>query len=164
MAVAGGDNVLVAEPSVRPASAADHAAVRTLVLAAFAPYVERMGREPMPMGVDHAAAIERGGVWVAEVGGAVVGVLEVEARPGHLYVDIVAVTAGWRGRGVGRMLLRHADAEARRLGLLELRLLTHETMTENVALYTRTGWTDASEPEDRALGRLQLRKPTPGAD
>ncbi|MEO7753845.1 MAG: GNAT family N-acetyltransferase [Terracoccus sp.] len=154
----------MAEPTLRPALPADEPAVRDLVRAAFAPYVERMGREPMPMHADHAAAIERGGVWVADVDGSVVGALEVEARPGHLYVDIVAVTAGWRGRGVGRMLLRHAGAEARRLGLLELRLLTHETMTENVALYTRTGWTDVSEPEDRSLGRLQLRKPTPDAD
>ncbi len=154
----------MAEPILRPACPEDEPAVRDLVRTAFAPYAARMGREPMPMHADHAAAIERAGVWVAEVDGAVVGVLEVEPRPGHLYVDIVAAGTGWRGRGVGRSLLRRADAEARRRGLPELRLLTHETMTENVALYTRTGWTDVSDPEDRALGRLQLRKPTPSAD
>ncbi len=158
----------MAEPILRPATPEDAPAVRDLVRTAFTPYVERMGREPMPMGVDHADVIERGGVWVAvwvvEAVGRVVGVLEVEARPGHLYVDIVAVAVAWWGRGVGRALLHHADAEARRRGLPELRLLTHETMTENVSLYTRTGWTDLSGPEDRALGRLQFRKPTPGAD
>ncbi|MFX8999726.1 GNAT family N-acetyltransferase, partial [Acinetobacter baumannii] len=43
-----------------------------------------------------------------------------------------------QGRGLGRRLIAFADAEARRLGLPEIRLYTHVTMTGNIALYGRT--------------------------
>ena len=51
------------------------------------------------------------------------------------------------------------QAEARRAGRTSMHLVTHETMTENRALYGRIGF---AEVERRPVGRgalVQMRKP-----
>jgi ribosomal protein S18 acetylase RimI-like enzyme len=45
-----------------------------------------------------------------------------------------------RGRGLARRLMLAIEAQARQMGLTELRLDTNATLTEAIALYTATGW------------------------
>jgi ribosomal protein S18 acetylase RimI-like enzyme len=129
---------------LRPATPADAPRLRELVRAAYAKYVERMGREPRPMRQDYDAVVRDLDVTVAEVDGAVAGLvaLEHDDEEGGFVVDNVAVHPAHHGTGIGRALLEHAEAEARRRGYEELLLYTHSTMTENLGLYTRIGYVE----------------------
>lgn len=53
-------------PALRRARGGDAHAIRELVVAAYAPYVPLLGRTPIPMLTDHAAAIRDHDVWVLE--------------------------------------------------------------------------------------------------
>jgi len=77
----------------------------------------------------------------------------------HLLLDNVAVDPAAQGTGLGRALIAFAEAEARRRGYAEMRLYTHETMTENIALYSRTGWTETGRGEQNGFARVFFRKP-----
>ncbi len=128
------------EPLIRRAGAADAEAVSGCVQAAYARYLDRMDQPPGPMLQDYAQVIAEHVVWVLLVEASVVGVLVLIPRPDHLLLDNIAVHPDHHGQGLGSRLLSLADSEARRLGHHELRLYTHVTMTENVALYQAKGW------------------------
>ncbi len=49
-------------------------------------------------------------------------------------------------------------AEAMIQGYGELRLYTHVTMTENIALYTRIGWIETHRGEQDGYARVFMRK------
>lgn len=120
----------------------DVPAVEALVRAAYGHYVERLGSPPLPMLDDYPARVRAGQLWVLDDARGLVGLVVLEVRPDHLYVDNVAVRPDAQGRGLGPALLAFAEERARSAGLPELRLLTNERMTENRALYARLGWTD----------------------
>ena len=127
-------------PTLRRATAADVVPIRDLVAAAYGKYVALIGRTPIPMLTDYAAAVRDHDVWVLDSEGTVVGVIELAGRDNHLWLDNVAIAPEWQGRGLGRWLLGHAEAEAQRLRLPEIRLLTNERYVENIAIYTRYGY------------------------
>ena len=54
---------------IRPATADDSAAIETIVQAAYAPYIERIGRKPGPMQEDYPQLVEDGGVHVLDHAG-----------------------------------------------------------------------------------------------
>lgn len=145
--------------AIRPAEAADAPAFAAIVEAAYAIYVPRMGRKPLPMLDDHAARIRTGQAWVAERAGEVLGILVLIDAEGHLLLDNIAVAATARRSGVGRALLQFAEAEAARRGYSEIRLYTNETMVENLALYARIGYEETGRSAFRGLHRVNFRKP-----
>ncbi|MEU0754669.1 GNAT family N-acetyltransferase [Streptomyces albogriseolus] len=153
---------------IRPAVAADVPAVKAVVDAAFRPYVARIGVVPVPMEADHAANVAAGRVFVAELpddGGAgpvrVVGLVVLEPRTDHLYLDTVAVRPDAQGAGLGRLLLEFTEARARALGLPEIRLFTNAMMWENQTIYPRLGYETVERrvtgPYDRIHYRKRLR-------
>src|SRR5262249_23499116 len=71
-----GDRVV----DLRPAAPAEAAAVRTLLRAAYAPYVEVIGREPAPMTADYEALAAAGEGYGSEAGGGRAGVREGGGR------------------------------------------------------------------------------------
>lgn len=83
---------------VRPAVAADVPAVRALTDAAYRPYIARIGVVPQPMEADHAADVAAGRVFVT--GKPVAGLVVVEARGDHLFLDSLAVHPDAQGQGV----------------------------------------------------------------
>ncbi len=129
---------------LRPATPDDAPWLRELVRLAYGKYVERMAREPGPMTQDYDAVVRDLDVTVAEVGEAMAGLvaLEHDGEEGPFVVDNVAVHPAHQGTGVGRALLEHAEAEGRRRDHDEVRLYTHSTMTENLALYRRIGYVE----------------------
>lgn len=143
---------------IRPATAADVQAMRRLVVAAYAHYVPRIGREPAPMTADYAAVVAGGHAWVAEAGGRLAGLLVLVPHDDHLLVENVAVDPGAQGSGVGSRLLAFADERARALGLPELRLYTHERMTENLAYYPRRGYVETHRSEEHGFHRVYFTK------
>ncbi|MGN6379870.1 MAG: GNAT family N-acetyltransferase [Gaiellales bacterium] len=144
---------------LRPATSADTDGIRRLVDEAYAVYVPRIGRKPAPMTADHGALIAAGAVTVAEMDGDVVGVLVTHPEPDHLLVENVAVAPRCQGHGLGRLLLDHAEAQARELGLPELRLYTNQAMTENLAMYPRLGYVEAGRNVEHGFARVHFRKP-----
>ena len=64
-------------------------------------------------------------LWVAESGAALVGSVALkDLEPGHVELKTMRVTASARGLGVGRALLDHALAQARRDGARRVSLET----------------------------------------
>lgn len=88
---------------LRRATAEDVAAIERVALAAYSPYLSRMGgQRPRPLDADYAAAVADDEVWVADEDGEVVGYLVVVAEPDALLLDNVAVLPRCHGHGVGR--------------------------------------------------------------
>lgn len=145
--------------NIRPAGHADLAAVTTIVEAAYAPYIPRMGKKPGPMLDDYQALVRSHDIWVAADSAGVAGLIVLLAGPDHLLLDNIAVAPDRHGQGVGKALLRFADDEARRRGYAEMQLYTNEMMTENVALYARAGWTETGRGEQAGFRRVFFSKP-----
>lgn len=144
---------------MRPASADDVPRLAELARAAPARYVERIGFEPRPMTDDYAAVLGRFEVSVAERGGVIAGFVVYGEDEERFVVDNVAVDPARQGTGVGRALLEHAEAEARRLGFDSIYLYTHEQMTENIALYSRIGYEAYARRPIRNFYVVFMRKP-----
>ena len=145
--------------SVRRALPPEAGAVKELVERAYAKYVPRIGRRPAPMDADYRELIALGRVSVVEaVGGQLVGAIVLVEKPDHLLIENVAVDPESQGRGIGRALLEFAEREARARGLAELRLYTHERMTENIAYYPRRGYVETHRSDDGTFHRVHFAK------
>ena len=72
--------------------------------------------------------------------------------------DNIAVQPDRQGRGLGRALIAFAEAEARRLGFAELRLYTHQKMTENIGFYKRLGFDETGRGCEAGYDRVFMRK------
>lgn len=147
------------EIRIERAVAADVPAVEALVREAYQPYVARIGREPGPLLQDYAAIVADGRTLVARRGDAVVGLLITSIHPDHVLVENVAVAAAERGTGLGTRLLAIADDQARAAGVGELRLYTHEKMTENLAYYPRRGFTETGRRAENGFSRVFFSRP-----
>ncbi|MFC0385426.1 GNAT family N-acetyltransferase [Muricoccus vinaceus] len=142
--------------ALRPARPEEAELLHALVQRAYAPYVPLIGRRPAPMDDDIAARIAAGQAHVLERGGAILALAVIEARPGHLWIENLAVEPAAHGQGLGRVLLAFAEAEAHRLGLPALRLLTNARMERNRAIYARAGFTEVRESEEGGLHRVHM--------
>ncbi|MBN9315796.1 MAG: GNAT family N-acetyltransferase [Devosia sp.] len=126
--------------SVRPATPGDAAAIRDLVLAAYAKWVPLIGREPRPMSADYDASVREHEFDLVLEGERLVGLIEMVLRDDHLWIENVAVSPSAQGRGIGRQLLARAEDRARRAGRTETRLLTNGAFAANISLYERVGY------------------------
>ena len=143
---------------IRPATEADRPTIERLVHDAYAIYVSRIGKPPGPMLDDYTALIAAGAVSVLEADGDVGAILVLLPKPDHLLLDNIAVRRDRQGQGLGRRLIAFAEAEARRLGLDEVRLYTHQTMTENIALYARLGFVETGRGHKAGYDRVFMTK------
>lgn len=127
-------------PPLRTATAADVPAITALVQSAYAAWVPLIGRNPRPMDVDYADAVIRHRFDLLVEGGTLVGLIETDRRPDHLWIENIAVARARQGQGIGRHLLAHAERLARNAAVPDLRLLTNAAFVANIALYERTGF------------------------
>ncbi|MBL8703903.1 MAG: GNAT family N-acetyltransferase [Rhodospirillales bacterium] len=144
--------------AIRPARPADVARIAAIVDQAYEIYIPRIGKKPGPMLDDYAARVAEDVVWVAELDGRVVGILVLLPEPDHVLLDNVAVAPEAHGKGIGRALVAFAEDEARRRGHAEIRLYTHEKMTENVAMYPRLGYAETHRAQQAGYDRVFFRK------
>lgn len=127
-------------PRLRRAGDKDAPAITELVAAAYDHYRSLIGRTPLPMLTDYGVTVREHQVWLLEADSSLVGVLDVEPKGDHLWLDNVAVHPAAQRQGYGRRLLAHAEEVARDAGLAEVRLLTNERYVENIAMYLRHGY------------------------
>ena len=136
-----------AAAAIRRAVEADAAAVGALTRRAYAKWVAVIGREPLPMGFDHGAAIRDDVVEVMELDGRIVGVAHLVVEAEALVLENLAIEPDLAGRGLGRRLLAAAEGVARDLGRRRLRLYTNARFTANLGFYARAGYgVDREEP------------------
>jgi GNAT superfamily N-acetyltransferase len=143
---------------IRSAQPDDRGAVEAIVTAAYSVYIERIGKPPGPMLDDYARLIDEVTVSVFETDGTIAALIVLLAKPDHLLLDNIAVRPDRQGQGLGRRLIAFAESEARRLGHAELRLYTHATMSENIALYTRLGFHETGRGRDAGYDRVFMTK------
>lgn len=93
--------------------------------------------------------LERGGhIYLADVEGQSVGCVALIPRSNGVYeLSKMAVSPEHRGLGLGRRILKHAIAEARRLGATSLSLGSNTKLESAVKLYESAGFQHV--PEDR---------------
>jgi ribosomal protein S18 acetylase RimI-like enzyme len=146
------------EYSLRAAEVSDAPAITSLVELAYGHYVERIGFPPRPMQDDYTEVMKSSQVTVAEDQTAIVGVIVLNTDAEGFFIDNVAVHPTYRGRGVGRVLLRFAEDEARRAGFDSIYLYTHEKMTENIELYARIGYEEYDRRRQDGFSLVYMRK------
>ena len=146
---------------IRRAQEADLGAVSVIVAAAYGRYVPLIGR-PAPMLDDYTALIAARHVHVLEENGVVRGLLVLIPETNVMLLDNVAVSPDAQGRGLGRMLLAFAEQAARDAGYARIRLYTNEAMTENIGLYSRTGYIETHRAVEKGLRRVHMSKNLPG--
>jgi len=144
---------------IRLAEPQDRAKIEAIVHDAYAVYIERIGRPPGPMLDDYAALIDSGAVSVLTApDGAITALIVLLPKPDHLLLDNIAVRRDQQGQGLGRQLVAFAEAEALRLGYREIRLYTHQMMTENVALYARLGFVETGRGHEAGYDRVFMAR------
>ncbi len=143
---------------IRLADADDLSAIEAIVDAAYGHYIARIGRKPGPMLDDYARLIGACRVHVLERGNAIKGMLVLIPEPATMLLDNIAVAPDVQGAGVGRALMRFAETTARDRGYDAIRLYTHVTMTENLALYARAGYVETHRGEEKGLDRVYMTK------
>ncbi len=131
--------------TMRQATVADAAAVRALTREAYHKWVAVTGREPLPMRVDYAEALQEHRFDLLYDGDTLAALIETALepdgqKPEHLMIVNVAVAPSFQKRGFGRRLMAHAETIAAEAGLATILLYTNSLMAENIALYRRLGY------------------------
>jgi predicted N-acetyltransferase YhbS len=133
-------------PTIRAARVAEAAQVWRLTRDA---YSRDRARLHPPSGVfketvaDVSAAIARGGVYVAEHDGALLGAVRVQQDQhgtGALYCGRLAVRPSAQRRGIGSTLMRHVESLALAGGYGAVTLGVRLELPENMAFYLKRGY------------------------
>lgn len=132
--------------------------MRALVVAAYRPYVEQIGREPAPMTADHDEVARSGRALLARIGDELVALLVTVLEDDALLVENLAVLPRMQGSGIGRLLLQEAEGLARAAGRTEVRLFTNEAMIENIAYYRGLGFVETHRAEQDGFSRVFFAK------
>ncbi|MFZ5792291.1 MAG: GNAT family N-acetyltransferase [Pseudomonadota bacterium] len=128
---------------LRPATAADAAAVAALLREAFAAYDGRLQPRPGALSETEAsiaAALEAGAGAVAEAEGAIVGCVLWRPQEDGLYLGRLGVRPGWRSRGIARALVETVIAAGRQAGVKRVTLNVRIALPDNIALFERVGF------------------------
>ena len=136
----------------------DAGAITALIHAAFAPWVPVMGREPLPMTVDYTQAVQAHQIDLFYQDGTLVALIEMVPEVDHLWIETIAVAPGQQGRGIGLMLIAHAEEVARTLKKPELRLLTNAALVTNLRFYVNRGFAEERREPFRGGTVVYFRK------
>ena len=145
--------------TIRRANAGDAARIIAIAEAAYAKYVPRLGgQKPGPLLTDYPAAIAAGHTVVIGRGAGIDGYMVAEPEADAHVIHILGVDPACQGQGLGRRLIAHAEADARRLGLPALRLYTNIVMTENLPLYRHLGFVETHRVFEHGFHRIYMRR------
>lgn len=90
------------------------------------------------------------------------GIVVLDETAEGFLLQNVAVDPSHKGKGLGKMLLKFADAEAKRAGYDSIYLYTHEKMVENLAGYAKFGYVEYDRRVEAGLARIYMRKKLTG--
>lgn len=145
---------------VRPAKPRDARALRQVMQAAFAPYVQRLGYRPNPMDRDFGVYLKKNFVLALEDHGAACGfaVTRPDSR-GGLYVEALAVRPEAQGAGGGRLLMEGVEALASSLSLDRVRLHTVPALPHLLGFYRHVGYRLIERAGGGTWERVMFEKP-----
>ena len=157
--LSGGMGVARMVPTIREAQTGDSAALAALL----AELMTHHGVQPLSpdeAGEAIGTVLRAPTAWyfIAEVAGRIVGMVGVNERfstwdaAPYGYVEDFCVTAAWRGRQIGTLLLDHLAAWGRGRGWSRIDLDVSASLTDSVRFYARRGYVDTAS----LLYRLRL--------
>jgi ribosomal protein S18 acetylase RimI-like enzyme len=136
---------------LRPATDADSEFCYRLHKAAMGDYVTAIwGWDEQVQRGFHARAFNPGRWQIITTGGADAGMLDVEYRPGEIYLARIEIHPDYQGRGIGTRLIRALADEARQKGqalVLDVLTVNHRAQ----ALYRRLGMTEVARHGDNNI-------------
>ena len=145
------------EPVIRKANIADSPSIQKCIEAAYKHYIARIGKPPGPMLDNYSEVVKQHVVFVAETE-EIVGVLVLIRTRAGILLDNVAVHPEQQGCGLGRLLIKFAESEARNQGFETLDLYTHESMVENIEIYKTLGYTETDRRKEHGYNRVYMQK------
>ena len=142
-------------PALRVATGADADAVARLVTQLGYP----TDADAMSRRLAAIEAVESRRTFVAELDGQVVGLAGAEHYPSYAHdgrparLMAVVVDRAWRGRGIGRRLVRHAEEWLRAAGAIRVDLGSRLDRVEAHAFWERLGYVPTGQRFARGLRR-----------
>jgi len=143
---------------VETAKAEDVPAIKLMVDAAYSKYIERLGKLPAAMTADYDKLVETQSLYVLRVGSNMVGSVLLSRDDDSIKVNNLVVDPSAQGRGYSRVLMDYAEDMAGAQGLAAVTLFTNEKMHENIALYTKIGFTETGRKTEDGFNRVFFRK------
>ena len=143
------------ETVIRKANLADVPQLKQCMDRAYAPLRTRLPDLPDVSG-GLAEEIRKRIVLVAEIDGGVAGCAILDTAGSGAHLVNIAVDPGFKGRGIGKTLIRAAENRARLDGAAVIALATHKDIPENVAFYQHLGWSETSRKENKVLMEKKL--------
>ncbi|GEM_PF-1154747 len=145
-----------------PAQPGQEDEIAQLLLAAFTPYVRKMGYArsgPYPW---VAARIAAGEIYVVKEAADIIGVNCVRQNRDVLVIDQIGILPPYQGRGIGRFVMAETETLARRIGARKMTLFTTELMVDLLRFYASLGFVETRRAlpdhgEDRFL-RVHMEK------
>ena len=125
---------------MRRATPADATAIRDLTRSAYAKWILLIGREPKPMTANYDRAVVDHIIDLYEENDRPIALIEVIPQASCLLIENIAVLPNQQSKGLGDLLLNHAENIARSLRLAELQLYTNAAFISNIEFYTRRGF------------------------
>ena len=144
--------------SIRQAQPTDQKAIVTCVQVAYAKYTARIGKKPAPLLANYTLLLAQEVVYVLAYEEEIHGVLVMMLQERSMFVENVAVDPRFQRQGLGRILMNFVEQQTRRHQLDEIRLYTHELMTENLAFYRHFGFDEEARRTEDGYRRVFLRK------
>jgi GNAT superfamily N-acetyltransferase len=152
------DRAGLTEPAIalRPATPADAEFCYRLHKAAMGEYITAIwGWDEQVQRAFHERAFNPGRWQIITAGQADIGMLDVDYRPGEIYLSRIEIHPGYQGQGIGTRIISALVDEAERKGQhLVLDVLAVNRRAQ--ALYRRLGLTEVTRHGDRGT-RITMR-------
>ena len=129
--------------------------------AAYAQYVEAIGRAPAPMTADYAKHMQDDHCLVALSDGdqqsMAVGFVVIVERSDGYWIETVAVLPEFTGQGIGAKLVEAAEAFVA-TSADAVQLYTNAKMTRNLSWYPRLGYREVDRRREQGFDRVFFHK------
>lgn len=125
---------------MRSATNDDIITAARMVFESYAPYIPIMGRIPPTIFEDFGCHILNGNLWILEQDSLPAGMVVLTPQQDHLLLQCMCVTPANQGCGLGRLILRFSEQQARTMGLSCIRLYTNSLMERNQRIYRKQGY------------------------
>jgi len=138
--------------AIRLAVPGDAPSIASVLYAAFveysAAYTPAAFAATTPTPEQIQSRLNEGPVWVALHDCAIIGTVSAVPKGAGLYIRSMAVLPQARGRGIGKLLLRHTERFATAHGCTYVMLSTTPFLTSAIRLYEAFGFQRSDEPQD----------------
>jgi predicted N-acetyltransferase YhbS len=148
---------------IRTATEADIPVIVQCVNEAFEGYIPAVGKKPAPMLLDYRKVIQEDFAFVAVVDGTVGGIASVrDTNDDYMWLDVLAVFRKHKGLGLGKALIRHAEALIVENGKPECRIYTNAKFEDSIEIYKYLGYAEYQRKHEDGYDRVFLKRALSG--